>query len=96
MAVYVDSIRTYPKEAIQPKARRYGNEWCHMSADSEAELLEAAIAIGIPVKHVQDHNVKFKPHFDLTPARRLRAVANGAIELSVKEYMAKVITDYAG
>lgn len=78
MAVYVDRLIDY--------SWRHGPS-CHLIADSVAELKEFAVQIGMRVEWFQP---KSSPHFDLTAAGRDAAVANGAIELNNREFVAKI------
>jgi hypothetical protein len=48
------------------------------------ELIEFAVSIGLREEWFQE---KSSPHFDLTAAGREIAVANGAIELTVREFV---------
>jgi hypothetical protein len=59
-----------------------------MVADSVEELKVFAVNIGLKKEWFQDK--PGHPHFDLTAAKRAKAVAAGAIELNDKEYLAKV------
>ncbi len=56
---------------------RNGHRWCHLLADDAdcPELHEFATKIGMKRSWFQGD------HYDLTPARRAAAVANGAIEV---------------
>jgi len=75
--VYVDSL----KSCIPNKNWKY-NESCHLFADSIEELHAFASRIGLRRSWFQ--NSSKLPHYDLTRARRIRAVKNGAIEVSNK------------
>ncbi|NUP08871.1 MAG: DUF4031 domain-containing protein [Polyangiaceae bacterium] len=77
MAVYVDEIRTW-SWALPPFHR--GS--CHLTADTEAELHELAARIGL---HRAWFQPKSRPHYDLTPAGRERALEAGAIFLTARE-----------
>jgi hypothetical protein len=56
---------------------------CHMVSDtSPEELIEFAKSIGLRETWFQDP-AKF-PHFDLTPSKRAKAIANGAVAVSGK------------
>lgn len=87
MAVYVDAIRTYPRQVVARSARKHGARWCHMGADTHIELLAFAKRLGLPRGSIQDDNSKYKPHYDLTPARRAEAVRLGAEEVDAREYI---------
>lgn len=64
---------------------------CHLIADSEEELLEMAIAIGMKPQWIQRPNNKRSPvHFDLMESRRKTAIENGAIALDRKEFVDKM------
>ncbi len=114
MTVYVDPIREYPRESIQPSARRWGNTWCHMFSDEEdkSSLHEMARKIGHKIRWFQKskdiamvpmHSLKYdltweypghiSSHYDLTPNRRIKAIQNGAQELSYKELILRYKTN---
>lgn len=77
MAVYVDWLMSHGWVM-------YGKtiQSCHMYADSEAELVEFAVSIGLKPRYLQR---KSALHFDLTPTKRKLAVEAGAIELNRRE-----------
>lgn len=75
MAVYVDESRF--------KLR--GQLYCHMIADSEAELDAMADTIGLKRAWKQAAVHRFVEHYDLAPSKRALAICHGAIELSVRE-----------
>ena len=61
---------------------------CHMFADTEKELFDMALKIGM--KLIWFQNKKKLPHFDLVESRRIKAVKFGAIEITSRqlvEYM---------
>lgn len=65
MTCYVDELRTW----------RSG-DWCHLMADTDAELHRMAYACGI-------HYASFQgDHYDLRPSKRRIAMAYGAVEVS--------------
>lgn len=78
MSVYVDNM----------KARFGTMVMCHMWADSDAELLAMADAIGVQRKWIQGHpTLSFGKHrnaswvhFDIALSKRVLAVRHGAIE----------------
>jgi hypothetical protein len=87
--VYVDySIHL---ESSNPKAFRVGerhnHEWCHLWADSFEELMDFAQAIGMKREWLQKNSRV--PHFDLIPTKRVMAIAKGAQEMSLKEWLKK-------
>lgn len=85
MTVYVDDLKHYSGRG------RMSGEWCHMVADTDAELNEMAEKIGLsrlwyqpPSKH------RTFGHYDLRPNKRLAAIRNGAIAvpmLALMRYM---------
>lgn len=79
MAVYVDPLGDFGW-----KLRGYAVQNCHMFCDEAdlTELHEMALRIGMKRQWFQDH--RRAPHYDLTPSRRARAVAYGAIEVDRK------------
>ena len=78
MSCYVDSVRSYPGSGL-----RY-SEFCHLLADTRAELHAMADALGIPRRFFQDHPWRW--HHDLpgAPARRARSQL-GAVEVTMHE-----------
>jgi hypothetical protein len=78
--ILVDPIRTYTR------ARHWNKEWCHMVSDTSLDELHAmAEAIGLP-------GLAFEgDHYDLTPARRQMAVERGAVEVSSKELVRRMV-----
>jgi hypothetical protein len=79
MSVYVDEIRTYPS-----------GEWCHLFADSDAELHEFARRIGLRRSWVDYHSGMVDIlHYDLRPHTRALAVQYGAVEVRAKDYIAR-------
>lgn len=68
MAVYVDELR-----------RIDGRLWCHMMADTDAELNSMQLNIGLHSSW--QHN----DHFDLSPWKRGLAIANGAISVTIRD-----------
>lgn len=74
--VYVDNLKQYSKISI--KAKKYGNAWCHLTADTIEELHDFAKKIGLSQSWFQNH-IKH-PHYDLTSNKRELAIKNGARE----------------
>jgi len=84
--IYVDEIKSYAREQIQPSARRCGNQWSHMWCDGDVEELHAfAKRIGMKREWFQDHRVL--PHYDLVPSRRALAIKLGAKVTSLRDYL---------
>lgn len=83
MTVYVDALRSYPKAAIKPAARRHGATWCHMATDGDAEELHLlAERIGLRRAWYQ---VGSTPHYDLIPSKRALAIRAGAVPVTSRE-----------
>ena len=78
MAVYVDNLRDY--------GWRHGAS-CHLSADSVEELIAFAVGMGMREEWFQP---KSSPHFDLHADGRALAIERGAIELTQREFVAKL------
>ena len=83
--ILVDAIRTYAH------ARHTNKEWCHMVSDTSLdELHEMAAAIGVP-------GLAFEgDHYDLPPSRRALAVARGAVEVTSRELLRRMVPPRLG
>lgn len=68
MAVYVDELR-----------RIDGRLWCHMLADTDAELISMQTKIRLHPDW--QHN----DHFDLSPWKRKQAIEHGAIPVTIRD-----------
>ncbi len=77
MACYVDALREYPEAGLR------FTEFCHLLADTRAELHAMADELGIPRRFFQDHPWRW--HHDLPAHLRAQAVALGAREVSMHE-----------
>lgn len=75
MSVYVDPLIDYGWK-LGPS--------CHMTADTIEELNEFSIKIGLKVSWLQKSS-RGIDHYDLTKGKRIQAVKNGAIEITVRE-----------
>lgn len=74
MSCYVDPLfNAHVKRAPRIK------QWCHLMADSQAELDEMAIQLGLKLKW------KHGDHFDLTPGMRVRAIELGAKQVTARD-----------
>lgn len=81
--ILVDGITAYPTSMTRGLP---GRNWCHMVSDlSEEELHEFAAHIGLRRAWAQLRPKASAAHYDLTPSRRIRAVAAGAIEVTSRE-----------
>lgn len=80
MAVYVDQLAPWGWVL-----RGHRVLSCHMFTDSANldELHAVALCIGMKREWFQPHRIA--PHYDLTPSRRLTAVALGVIEVSRRQ-----------
>ncbi len=88
MKVFVDKI-----QIIQPKSKRvakHGDRWCHLWCEDgdEKYLHEIALKIGLKKEYFQQTKIS---HYDLTPSKRAKAIAAGAIERSTTEYLTRKI-----
>lgn len=63
-----------------------GKKWCHMTADTEAELHDFAVNnLGLKRSWFQCPPKASMPHYDITESTRAIAIRKGAIELSPTE-----------
>lgn len=76
--VYVDELQRWPT-----KIRCFKGGSCHMTADTEEELHAMARRIGLRREWYQAHPVV--NHYDLTPSKREKALAMGAVFKSARE-----------
>lgn len=81
MTVYVDELRKYPHAL--PFFREGA---CHMSADTQLELIEFALSIGLKPAWIQRPGTPYE-HFDLTVSKRKLALAKGAVFRPVKDWI---------
>lgn len=79
MTVYVDDMEAGFGRMIM----------CHMIADTEAELVSMAEAIGVAAKWIQ-HPGTARVHFDIAKSKRSYAVAFGAVEITRRQYAGMV------
>lgn len=77
---------TYVDAAINPWK---GTLWCHLTADSLAELHEFAGRLDLKREWFQNH--KLIPHYDLIKSKRAIAIELGAIAITTEERIAKVL-----
>lgn len=89
--ILVDGISTYPASMTRGLP---GRQWCHMISDtSEEELHAFAARIGLTREWAQLRPKASAADYDLTPSRRAKAVATGAIEVTAREL---VLRNYDG
>jgi len=80
MSVYVDDMRAI-----------YGRMFmCHMIADSHEELVTMARSIGVAEKWLQWRGTH-REHFDVCLSKRVLAVRAGAVELTQRELVRKIV-----
>jgi hypothetical protein len=87
MAVYVDELQVSVSHnpAARALGQRTGHQWCHLWADTGGELHAMAAKLGLKPEWFQQR--KGFPHYDLTPGMRLKAIAAGAVERSLRDMM---------
>ena len=78
--IMVDELRVWPG----PKPRCFLRGSCHLTTDGDADELHAfAAKCGLRREWFQDH--PRAAHYDLTPRRRERALAIGAVFVPARE-----------
>jgi hypothetical protein len=90
MSVYVDELRGYDESQIKAPARRYGQQWCHLTGNTEAELHAFAARLGLQRAWYQPGSQRdgynwYLSHYDLTPNKRALAVRLGATEVRIRD-----------
>lgn len=80
MSVFVD-----PMMACVPNAKWRWKENCHLTADTEAELHDFAVRLGLKRAWFQPAPPSSIAHYDLTAGMRARAVKLGAIPITSHE-----------
>jgi hypothetical protein len=94
MSVFVDEIFDADPmlhAATNPRARQaasWGTRWCHMWADTPADIPELhriAWSIGLHPSYFQDK--PGFPHYDLVPNKRRIALKRGAVEKNLMEWL---------
>lgn len=81
MSVYVDMLLDYGW-SLGPS--------CHMTADTEEELHQLALKIGMKRSWFQDGETHTMPHYDLVNSKRKLAIKFGAIEIDRAEVIKKL------
>ena len=82
MTVYVDDMFKSPMG-------RFGRmKMSHMVADSDKELHKMAATIGVARRHWQSPEKTSGSHYDVAMVARSRAVANGAVEVTLRQLAA--------
>ena len=72
-------------------AKKHGTEWCHLwvaelTQENIEELHRIAKQIGLKREYFQCEKLWF-PHYDLTPTKRKLAIAHGAVEKDLYEWI---------
>ncbi len=81
MTVYVD-------DPVHPFGRML---MCHCIADTREELLAMMTLIGVQHKWIQ-HKDHWHEHFDISKGKRDQAIRNGAVPLSSKDLVRKLMS----
>lgn len=86
MTIYVDEIMDW---TIVAKARGLRHtHWCHLTADTEAELHAFAARLGLRRSWFQKKSDRdYRWHYDIVPSKRSEAVRLGAQEISRREML---------
>lgn len=74
MTVYVDDM-------MAPFGRML---MCHLVADTRQEIDAIVDVIGVPRRWIQ-HEGTHKEHYDISAAKRLLAIQEGAVEITARE-----------
>ena len=82
MSVYVDDMYRSPTGGFGRM------KMSHLIADTHAELMAMVDRIGVAQKWIQQVGT-YGEHFDICVSRRSKAVAAGAIEISMRELAMK-------
>lgn len=86
MSVYVDDL--FRKATVPNGNRTVSGEWCHMEADTREELDAMADRIGLRRSYIQKPGHPVYEHYDVTRPMRARAIAAGAIPMTMLELSA--------
>jgi len=90
MSVYVDPPTEYQQEVKGYIGRsRERVRWCHMIADTPAELHAMAGEIGLRREWVQSSS-RGDLHYDLVPTKRELAIKYGALALKRYDFARKL------
>lgn len=91
MSVYVDALAQTKARNTQAfrVGQKNGHLWCHLIADTDAELRGFALLLGLRPSWLQNAGTP-TAHYDLTPGRRRAAVAAGAIEVDRRGLVAVI------
>lgn len=90
MAVYVDDMYLYPLGEYKAPFSGRTMKMSHMVADTREELLAMAKAIGVAKKFIQKRGTA-REHFDICKSYRDKAVAAGAVEITMRQCAAMCV-----
>jgi hypothetical protein len=86
VTVYVDDSGIPADVTDEQTGRTYrGRRWCHLTADTKAELHEFAARLGMQRRWFQDKD-RGLWHYDIVWRRRADAIRLGAVAISWKEF----------
>lgn len=80
MTVYVDDMRAPYGQMIM----------CHMMADTREELLAMVDTIGVQRKWIQKKGTRYE-HFDISLGKKGLAIKAGAVEITRREFVMKMM-----
>jgi hypothetical protein len=81
MAVYVDNMRT--PATVPNGSRSVSGVWSHLTADTDEELHEFALLLGLKRSYHQPHPPHSRSHYDVTEPKRKAAIRLGAIAVRI-------------
>lgn len=82
MTVFVDNM--FMQATVNNGPVTHSSRWCHLVADTTAELVAFARLIGLQPRYIQDEG-SWGEHFDVTEGKRWQAVRHGATELTLDQ-----------
>ncbi|AOJ09647.1 DUF4031 domain-containing protein [Burkholderia mayonis] len=88
MTVYVDDMYLYPIGQFRVGQRTM--KMSHMIADTREELIDMARSIGLNTRHIQKPRTHGE-HFDICLSYRERAVAAGAVPITLRQCSAMCV-----
>ncbi|WP_288482356.1 DUF4031 domain-containing protein [uncultured Deinococcus sp.] len=92
MTVYVDQITDYGG-SVKGYVGKVSQRWCHMTADTLEELHAMADRIGMKRSWYQPGAWLHLCHYDLTPGKRVAAVAAGAVEVQAMAHLRQLMAE---
>lgn len=88
MTVFVDDMRQMYKPPHRPQIIY---KMSHMFADSSEELMAFAELIGVDTRWVQSPPKHSWWHFDIAESKRVQAIRKGAIEISYRNELSRMV-----